>query len=128
MKDNLSGNIGEWSELYAFCFLAGQGIVYCANEAAEKTGEFLPIKGFRRIGSGGEAIAYLCAHDVIRVMDADNQVCFANSPKGICKTGRIFISRNLRKQTAADFRCSPNGRIHVKDLCFEPKGALGLQI
>ena len=81
MKDNLSGNIGEWSEFYAFCFLAGQGIVYCANEAAEKTGEFLPIKGFRRIGSGGEAIAYLCAHDVIRVMDADNQVCLAEIPQ-----------------------------------------------
>ena len=36
-KDSkMSGNKGEWSELYAFMKLLSQGRVYAANEKVEK--------------------------------------------------------------------------------------------
>ena len=40
----MSGNKGEWSELYAFMKLLSQGRVYAANEKVEKIDEvYYPI-------------------------------------------------------------------------------------
>ena len=36
MADRMSGNKGEWSELYAFLKLLADGRVYAADEKVEK--------------------------------------------------------------------------------------------
>ena len=42
--NRMSGNKGEWSELYAFMKLLSQGRVYAANEKVEKIDEvYYPI-------------------------------------------------------------------------------------
>ena len=42
--NRMSGNKGEWSELYAFMKLLSQGRVYAANEQVEKIDEvYYPI-------------------------------------------------------------------------------------
>lgn len=44
----MSGNKGEWSELYAFMKLLSQGRVYAANEKVEKIDEvYYPIVSYR---------------------------------------------------------------------------------
>ena len=40
----MSGNKGEWSELYAFMKLLSQGRVYAANEKVEKIDEVYSLK------------------------------------------------------------------------------------
>lgn len=69
-----SGNKGEWSELYAFFFLAGKGRVYTADADLNKLGatSFLDIIRLIREEEKGSPISYYCGSDV-RITDAANQ-------------------------------------------------------
>ena len=56
----MSGNKGEWSELYAFMKLLSQGRVYAANEKVEKIDEvYYPILKIMREETRGEVIDYV---------------------------------------------------------------------
>lgn len=41
--NRMSGNKGEWSELYAFMKLLSQGRVYAANEKVEKSMKYITL-------------------------------------------------------------------------------------
>ena len=58
--NRMSGNKGEWSELYAFMKLLSQGRVYAANEKVEKIDEvYYPILKIMREETRGEVIDYV---------------------------------------------------------------------
>ena len=39
----LKGNKGEWSEIYAFCYLLSQGILRAADKDLNPTAVYFPI-------------------------------------------------------------------------------------
>ena len=64
----MSGNKGEWSELYAFLKLLSQGRVYAANERVEKIDEvYYPILKIMREETKGEVLNYVIRDDNIDI-------------------------------------------------------------
>lgn len=64
----MSGNKGEWSELYAFMKLLSQGRVYAANEKVEKIDEvYYPILKIIREENKGEVIDYVIDNDQVHL-------------------------------------------------------------
>lgn len=64
----MSGNKGEWSELYVFMKLLGQGRVYAANEKVEKIDEvYYPILKIMREETKGEVVDYVIQDSQISV-------------------------------------------------------------
>lgn len=64
----MSGNKGEWSELYAFMKLLSQGRVYAANEKVEKIEDvYYPILKIMREETRGEIIDYIIGDNQINV-------------------------------------------------------------
>ena len=68
-KDSkMSGNKGEWSELYAFMKLLSQGRVYAANEKGEKIEDvYYPILKIMREETRGEVIDYIIDDNQINI-------------------------------------------------------------
>lgn len=64
----MSGNKGEWSELYAFMKLLSQGRVYAANEKVEKIEEVhYPILKIEREEQKEETIDYVIQDEVVMI-------------------------------------------------------------
>lgn len=64
----MSGNKGEWSELYAFMKLLSQGRVYAANEKVEKIDDvYYPILKIMREEQKGTRIDYVIENDKVVV-------------------------------------------------------------
>lgn len=64
----ISGNKGEWSELYAFMKLLSQGRVYAANEKIERLDDvFYPILKIVREEQKGEVIDYIITEDEVNI-------------------------------------------------------------
>jgi len=64
----MSGNKGEWSELYAFMKLLSQGRVHAANEKVEKIREvFYPILKIMREEQHGTVIDYIVDENDIKI-------------------------------------------------------------
>lgn len=71
----MSGNKGEWSELYAFMKLLSQGRVYAANEKVEKIEEVCyPILKIMREEQKGKVIDYVIDKDMIHIEVQANRV------------------------------------------------------
>lgn len=67
-KDKMSGNKGEWSELYVFFKLLSQGRVYAANEKVEKIDDvFYPILKIIREEKKGHKIGYEISEENVNV-------------------------------------------------------------
>ena len=79
----MSGNKGEWSELYAFMKLLSQGRVYAANEKVEKIDEvYYPILKIMREETKGEVDDYVIHDNQICVEIQSNKIAkFANGIK-----------------------------------------------
>ena len=74
-ETRMSGNKGEWSELYAFMKLLSQGRVYAANEKVEKIDEvYYPILKIMREENKGEVIDYVIHNDRIDIEIESNTV------------------------------------------------------
>ena len=75
-KDSkMSGNKGEWSELYAFMKLLSQGRVYAANEKVEKIEDvYYPILKIMREETRGEIIDYIIGDNQINVEMHSNRI------------------------------------------------------
>lgn len=74
-KVRMSGNKGEWSELYAFFKLLSQGRVYAANEKVEKIDNvYYPILKIMREEQKGEVIDYVIDDDKINIEIQSNVV------------------------------------------------------
>ena len=64
----MSGNKGEWSELYAFLKLLSQGRMYAANEKVEKIEDvYYPILKIMREEQKGKVIDYVICGDKINI-------------------------------------------------------------
>lgn len=71
----MSGNKGEWSELYVFLKLLSQGRVYAANENVEKMEDvFYPILKVRREEEKGYTIDYVITDDKISIKDKSETI------------------------------------------------------
>ena len=71
----MSGNKGEWSELYAFMKLLSQGRVYAANEKVEKIDEvYYPILKIMREETKGEVVDYVIQDNQISVEIQSNKI------------------------------------------------------
>lgn len=69
----MSGNKGEWSELYAFMKLLSQGRVYAANEKVEKIEEvYYPILKIMREEVKDEVIDYIIKDDNVDIKMQSN--------------------------------------------------------
>ena len=64
----MSGNKGEWSELYAFMKLLSQGRVYAANEKVDKIDDvFYPILKIMREEQKGQTIDYVITDENVNI-------------------------------------------------------------
>lgn len=102
-----SGNIGEWSELYAFFFLAAQGRVFTANADLEKIGptNYLDIIRLIREEQPGKRVSYYCKNDEVEivgleenVVEAIPSVAFSEAAKivyGVIKLGNNHGSMEI---------------------------------
>ena len=73
--NRMSGNKGEWSELYAFMKLLSQGRVYAANEKVEKIDEvYYPILKIMREETRGEVIDYVIDNDMVHRESQSNRI------------------------------------------------------
>lgn len=71
----MSGNKGEWSELYAFMKLLSQGRVYAANEHVEKIEDvYYPILKIMREETKGNVIDYTVKGDNVEIMVESNTI------------------------------------------------------
>lgn len=71
----MSGNKGEWSELYVFMKLLSQGRVYAANEKVEKIEDvYYPILKIMREETRGEIIDYIIGDNQINVEMHSNRI------------------------------------------------------
>lgn len=67
-EGKMTGNKGEWSELYAFMKLLSQGRVYAANEKVEKIDDvYYPILKIMREEIKGKTIDYIIDNDQVRL-------------------------------------------------------------
>lgn len=67
-NSKMSGNKGEWSELYAFMKLLSQGRVYAANENVEKIDDvFYPILKIMREEQKEQSIDYVITDENINI-------------------------------------------------------------
>ena len=67
-NSKMSGNKGEWSELYAFMKLLSQGRVYAANEKVEKIDDvFYPILKIMREEQKGHTIDYVITDENVNI-------------------------------------------------------------
>lgn len=74
-EGRMSGNKGEWSELYTFMKLLSQGRVYAANEKVEKIGEiYYPILKIMREENKGRKIDYVITDKNINIEVQSNTI------------------------------------------------------
>ena len=74
-SNRMSGNKGEWSELYAFLKLLSQGRVYAANEKVERIEEVhYPILKIMREEEKGQIIDYVIGEDRINIKFQSNLI------------------------------------------------------
>ena len=74
-KKGMSGNKGEWSELYAFLKLLSQGRVYAANEKVEKISSvYYPILKIMREEEKGKLVEYIIKDNNIVIECMSNQI------------------------------------------------------
>lgn len=67
-EGKMSGNKGEWSELYVFMKLLSQGRVYAANEKVEKIDDvFYPILKIMREEQKGDTIDYVITDESVNI-------------------------------------------------------------
>ncbi len=71
----MSGNKGEWSELYVFLKLLSQGRVYAANEKVEKIEEVVyPIRKIVREETKGEKTDYIIYNEIVNIESNSGQL------------------------------------------------------
>jgi len=75
MQEKMSGNKGEWSELYTFLKLLGQGRIYAANENVEKIENiYYPILKIIREEYAGEIYEYVIDDLNINIEVKNNRI------------------------------------------------------
>lgn len=89
----MSGNKGEWSELYAFMKLLSQGRVYAANEKVEKIDEvFYPILKIIREEQKGHQIDYVITDDNINI-EMQSKIIMTVSRKDLDDNANLLLQQ-----------------------------------
>ena len=74
-QNRMSGNKGEWSELYTFLRLLSQGRVHAANDKVEKIDEvYYPIVSIDREETKGNRIDYVIYDDKILIQGENSTI------------------------------------------------------
>ncbi|MGN0466998.1 MAG: HpaII family restriction endonuclease [Lachnospiraceae bacterium] len=90
-REKMSGNKGEWSELYVFMKLLSQGKVYAADEQIQRLEDiYYPILKIIREEQRGERIDYIIEKDEIRI-EKDTQKIKTISRKEIEKKANELL-------------------------------------
>ena len=76
----LTGNKGEWSEIYTFAYLLSSGILYSADKDLNKIDEiYFPVLKIIREETEGQPLDYKTG-DVVRIYNGDELL--KEVPKG----------------------------------------------
>ena len=90
-EGKMSGNKGEWSELYAFMKLLSQGRVYAANEKVERLDDvFYPILKIVREEQKGEVIDYIITEDDVNI-EIQSQTILSVSRKELDDNANLLL-------------------------------------
>ena len=90
-EGKMSGNKGEWSELYALMKLLSQGRVYAANEKVERLDDvFYPILKIVREEQKGEVIDYIITEDDVNI-EIQSQTILSVSRKELDDNANLLL-------------------------------------
>ena len=90
-EGKMSGNKGEWSELYAFMKLLSQARVYAANEKVERLDDvFYPILKIVREEQKGEVIDYIITEDDVNI-EIQSQTILSVSRKELDDNANLLL-------------------------------------
>ena len=90
-EGKMSGNKGEWSELYVFMKLLSQGRVYAANEKVERLDNvFYPILKIVREEQKGEVIDYIIKKDDVNI-EIQSQTVLSVSRKELDDNANLLL-------------------------------------
>lgn len=96
----MSGNKGEWSELYAFMKLLSQGRVYAANEKVEKIDEvYYPILKIMREEVKGEVIDYVIDKDTVHLEIQSSRVL--SIPRSEMEENANFLLKEIASHSGS---------------------------
>lgn len=113
----LKGNRGEWSEVYAFLYLLGEGSVYAADSKLGKIGpdQYLPIVRIIREETPGDEISYFCGDDVL-VRDRDGALIAGKSRESFQnEANRLYEVITLPCHASGSF-ASPDSEKFLKSI------------
>jgi hypothetical protein len=108
----LSGNIGEWSEIYAFLKILYDGIIYAADENANKiTNVFLEVLKVVRKESSINQLEYRCGEQIqiwrdnfqLAEIDRDSLIFYANQVYNSFFNGRVQRNGSFVIDEVQDF-------------------------
>lgn len=98
MPERMSGNKGEWSELYAFMKLLSEGRIYAANERVEKIDEiFYPILKIIREEYKGQRFEYIVEQKNIRI-EFEND-CIMTVPRSLLDDRANFLLKQIAQNS-----------------------------
>ena len=98
MPDRMSGNKGQWSELYAFLRLLSKGRIYAANEKVERIDDvYYPILKIIREEYAGSKIEYLIKTNDVEVLVED--ACFATIPRSKLDEKANYLLNEIAKNS-----------------------------
>lgn len=88
----MSGNKGEWSELYAFMKLLSEGRVYAANEKVEKIDDvYYPILKIMREEYTGKVVDYVIDSDLVHLEIQSSRI-MSISRKKLDENANLLLS------------------------------------
>lgn len=98
MPEKMSGNKGEWSELYAFMKLLSEGRIYAANERVEKIDEiFYPILKIIREEYKGQRFEYVVESENVRIEFENN--CIMTVPRSLLDDRANYLLKQIAQNS-----------------------------
>ncbi|MBR6214410.1 MAG: HpaII family restriction endonuclease [Candidatus Methanomethylophilaceae archaeon] len=108
-KDWISGNKGEWSELYAFYYLMGEPKLYAADEILRKTDDYLPILAAYRSDKTNVEHEYVISDDCCSVQIFLGSEMLDTIPSSDFKERAEFLYNRLQDYKQQKY---PDGKKH----------------
>ena len=102
-KDWVSGNKGEWSELYAFYYLMGDPRLFAADEKLDRTGDFLPILSAFRSDSMGVEHEYIISDDRVTISVEEGELLLDSFSANEFSTMASTLLKRLENYKAIEY-------------------------
>ena len=95
----LTGNKGEWSELYAFFKLLSDGKLFSADENLEKTESFVEVRSIYRTDGGKKLDFKLASLEQINIIDVTKKEIILSFPRSHAKKIADHLVSDLKTMT-----------------------------